>query len=947
MVAVCEEKLRFTNPLYLLLLIPLVVGLAFSFRHIHGMARGRKRLSFVLRFLLAGSLVAALAGPESRRPNEGICTIFLVDRSDSISDQDRRRAEQFVNDAMKSLGPHDLAGVIAFGKEAVIDTAPSGRREMGRILSKVDGSATDISGAVRLASASFPEGKARRIVLLSDGDETNGDVAEAAQVAASDGIPIDHIPLGLGDRAGEASVAGVEVPSEIRADQPFDLRVLVDSAVEQNGTLDVDRDGILVKRMPVHLASGRSSLVVSQKLSDTGFHKYRATLHAEHDQDPRNNVGLGFVAVRGRPRVLILQQNPAKSVLADSIRKNSLQADVVGPTGIPSKAEELQVYDALILNDINASAFTPDQMKMFESAVRDSGIGLAMIGGENSFLPGGYYGTPIADALPVDLNIRQRKSFPSVSIAIMIDASGSMGMMEDGVMKIRLAAKAAEETVKLMSPQDRIGVAGSTDGIEFVAPMQQLTNKQAIINQIEKLYVGGGGIYAQPSMAKGEEVLDKETSQVRHFILMGDGNDIDTQEGCLEIALRMRLHKITTSVVAIGDGKDVEFLKKLAAAGGGRFYLADKASKLPAITTQDTSLVARSAIEEGAFIPKMVGGAEILRGIEDSGVPPLLAYCLSDSRPLSNVSMRTGKDDPLLATWQYGLGTSLAFTSDAQPRWASKWVGWSGFGTFWSQAARAVSRRATLNNYQVSVRQEGGKGKVDVKALDRLGNVLTSNNATIRVALPNGTFHEVSLEQQAPGAYTGSFDATELGTYIVTVAEPDGAGGKRTSATGFSVPYPPEYGTYRANRPLLTRLSTVTGGLGISKPADALRPVKDPGASITELWPMLLLFAACLLPIDIGVRRLALPLGEILAKFLARLRRLQPAPQPAQQVVVSRLQQAKQRANTDTPADAPAPVILTNRDPKPSEPTDRPPTPATGSTSAANRLLEAKKKRQQ
>lgn len=946
MVAVCEEELRFTNPIYLLLLIPVVVGLGASYRHIHGMAKGRKRLSFGLRFLLLGALVAALAGPEARRPNEGICTIFLIDHSDSISDKDRAKAEKFVSEATRNLGTNDSAGVIVFGKDAAIDAAPSGRRELGRLLTKVDGSATDIAGAVRLASASFPEGKARRIVLFSDGDETNGDLAEAAQVAATDGIPIDHVALGLDDRTGEASVASVDVPSEVRVDQPFDLHVQVDSSIEQSGTIDIDRDGVFVKRVPVKLVSGRSSVVVSQKIGDTGFHRYRATLKADHDQDPRNNVGLGFVAVRGKPKVLILQGNPQKNPLADAIRKNGLQADVIGSAAIPSKAEDLQAYDALILNDINASAFTQSQMTLFQSAVRDSGIGLAMIGGENSFLPGGYYGTPIAEALPVDLNIRQRKTFPSVSIAIMIDASGSMGMMEDGVMKIRLAGKAAEETVKLMSPQDRIGVAGSTDGIEFVAPMQQLTDKAKIIDQIQKLYVGGGGIYAQPSMQKGEEVLDKETTQVRHFILMADGNDVDTQEGCLEIALRMRLHKITTSVVAVGDGKDVGFLKKLALAGGGRFYLADKASKLPAITTQDTSLVARSAIEEGAFIPKMVSGDEILRGIAESGTPPLLAYCLSDSRPLSRVSMRTQKDDPLLATWQYGLGTSLAFTSDAQARWAVKWVGWPGFGAFWSQATRAVARRATVNNYQVSVRQEAGKGKVDVKAFDRLGNPLSASNATVRVALPNGQFHELSLEQQAPGSYAGAFDASDIGTYIVTVAEPDGAGGKRTSATGFSVPYPPEYGTYRANQPLLTRVSTVTGGAAISSPAEVLRTVKSPGASITELWPALLLFAALLLPVDVGVRRLALPLGEIFAKLWARLRMRTPPHPAAQRVTVGRLQQAKQRANTESTTDAPARVFVTTAETEVPESKPQSPPPV-GATSAANRLLEAKRKREQ
>src|SRR5262249_51986750 len=158
---------------------------------------------------------------------------------------------------------------------------------------------------------------------------------------------------------------------------------------------------------------------------------------------------------------------------------------------------------------------------------------------------------------PVDLNIRQRKTFPSTSVLIAVDCSGSMGMIEDGVVKLRMAAKAAEETVKLLSPMDRVGVAGSTDGIEFVAPMQPLTDKMAVINQIRKLDIGGGGIYIGPTVEKIEPVIRAEPTKVRHFILLADGSDSTDWRDAIQRAAGMRLDKITTTVVAIGDGKDV------------------------------------------------------------------------------------------------------------------------------------------------------------------------------------------------------------------------------------------------------------------------------------------------------------------------------------------------------------------------------------------------------
>lgn len=125
------------------------------------------------------------------------------------------------------------------------------------------------------------------------------------------------------------------------------------------------------------------------------------------------------------------------------------------------------------------------------ASVRESGVGFRMIGGEGSFLPGGYYGTPLADVLPVDMDVRQRKNFPSTTILIVCDTSGSMSMIEDGQMKVKVAASAVADTVRMLTPLDHVGVAGSTDRIAFVSPVQPARNKDAIVHEIGRLAPGG------------------------------------------------------------------------------------------------------------------------------------------------------------------------------------------------------------------------------------------------------------------------------------------------------------------------------------------------------------------------------------------------------------------------------------------------------------------------
>lgn len=923
----------------LLLFLPMGGFLWWSFRRMRGMAKARKVLATVIRALVVSLLILALAGPESVRKNQGTCTVFILDRSDSVSDADRRGQLDFVNRALPSLGPDDEASVVVAGREPQLETVSGKHTAIDRVLSVLDGSATNLAAAIRLAIASFPDGKGRRIVVLTDGNETQGDALDAAATAATEGVAIDFVPMGVKPRTGEVTVLSAELPTEVRAGQPYALRVQAHAETATTGMLEVQRDGVMIDRRPVRLSPGKNTFTFNQQLDRPGFFRYKVTIESPDDQDHRNNLGVGFVSVRSKPKILVLQDDLKKTELANALRGQNIDVDVFGPEGSPVRPEQAYVYDAIFLNDMNAAGITTQQMRILQAAVRDGGVGLAMVGGENSFLPGGWYGSPVADALPVDLNIRQRKSFPSTSILIICDTSGSMGMIEDGVPKVRLAAKAAEETVRLLAPQDRAGVMASTDGIEFVAPMQQLANKEAVISQVRRLGVGGGGIYCLPSMQKAEQILMAESTKVRHLILLGDGSDCDSQDGCYAVAMRMKMNKITTSCVSIGEGPHSPFLKTLAAAGGGNYYLAKRASQLPAIFTQDAAVMSRSAIEEGAFIPKVSGGEPILRGIDST--PALYGYCLADTRPLTRVGMRSHKDDVLLASWQYGLGTSLAFTSDAKSQWARGWVGWNGFSQFWAQAARSITRRNTKTKYEVRAAQDASGGKITIKGRDERGNPVNEPPSEIRVTGPDGKAKPVIITQTGPGEFESKVAADDVGSYIVTVAEKN-PNGIATSSAGFSVPYPAEYRFTRTNLPLLEQMAEATGGQKLVDPKDAVRQAPELGYSIGELWLWLVLAASLLFPLDVGVRRVALPIAEIWQKAIAFARRrrepvAKPAPAHLERLSAAKAS-AKKTASDDE--DAPRPVtvatVATQEHKKMAK---------SDPVSAGSKLLDAKKRR--
>lgn len=936
MVVLCEEELiRFASLEYLLLVLPLGASLYLGHRMIRGMAKRRKSVALILRGLIYILLVLSVMGPVLYRPNQGACTVFLVDRSDSITDRDRQRQDEFIERAIATMPDGDQAAIVAFGANAVIESAPAGRRQLRRIESKVEATNSNLAGALRLASAIFPPGKARRAVVLSDGNETQGELKAAATTAKSDTIELDFVALG-GDKTGaEALISSLELPDSGKADQPFDLKVQIESKGISSGTLIIDRDGTIIDRRQVSLHDGHNTLMVKQTVKDVGLVRYRATLQANGDTDPRNNVGAGFINVRGRPKLLLVQANAKDKSLFDALLKGGLNVDLVFPGSLPSRREQLQAYDSILLNDINATLIPPTTQEAIVSAARDSGVGLAMIGGEDSFLPGGWYGTAITEALPVDLNIRQKKSLAAASVLIIADCSGSMGQEEDGVTKIKLASRAAEETIKMLGPMDRIAVAGSSDGIEIVAPMQSAANKEAAINGARKLAVTGGGIYIRPSILKAEEILKSEPSKTRHFILLADGADSTDWEGALQTAARMRAQKITTSVVAIGDGKDVPDLRKLAAIGGGRFYLALKANQLPAIFTQDTSVMSRSAIEEGAFVPKVTQLDDSIRGVFDGGAPPLLAYCLTEPKPLAKVILKSKKDDPLLLHGRAGLAQTMAFTSDAKARWARSWIGWDGFATFWSQQVRAIGRQSPENNYQVSIVEAGGKSKVSIVGRDKAGNLLDAPSTPVRISSPDGKSKELVLLQTAPGTYEGEFDVTAMGSYIVSVVEPDGKGGNKIQTAGVSVAYPPEYRVLRTNRALLSEAAKLTGGRELVKPEDVHAKNAIPGQSLTEMWSTFLLAALLLLPFDIANRRLSVSIWQL----FNRRPKASTTPEVTRLQTLKTIKKVKQR-----PAQTPAAPMQISR-PEPIQPEPEPAESQPNPESAGSALLEARRKR--
>lgn len=933
--------IQFTKPLFLILLIPLVYcSVMLARQSLAGISRFRSNLALGLRLAIIVLLVFALAGARMVRNVSQQTVVFVMDVSDSVPKARQDAALAYVNDALKAIKTDQKAGLIVFGGDSSVEIAPSNVNKIDKIYSVPDSSNTDIAQALGLALASFPENSAKKIVLLSDGNETLGKALEQAQLAGSDEVSIDVVPV-ANELPREALLDKMVCPNSVKIGEPFDLKVVAVSKQPAVGRLRIFRSGKPAGEKVVDLPRGKSVLTFQQSIDEAGSYEFEAVLDCESDTRPENNVALAYTTVRGRPKVLYVEGRPDQAkYLSKALGTSDIEVDARDRSGIPNTLAELRGYDMLVLSDVPAWSMAPEQMTMVQSAVKDLGMGFTMVGGEDSFGAGGYYDTPIEKTLPVDMSVRKTKVLPTLSVVVVMDKSGSMGALEGPKTKIQLANDAAAAVVKLLQPIDKVGVIVCHSYPVTAVDLRLARDKGPIYREISTIRAEGGGIAVFPSMQSAYKMISGSGTRQKHIILLADGSDCDDQPGTVPLALKMANEKITVTTVAIGDGPHVPFLKDVAAAGKGDYYLAQKAQDLKAIFTKDVMTISKSLVVEEPFVPRCDSSSSILSGVDLSSMPPLLGYVATSAKPAATIEMESHKKDPILATWQYGLGKAAAFTSDCKARWAARWLTWPDYNKLWAQVLRSTMRKSSATDFQTTVDISGGTGRVTVDAVDKGGGFLNFLKFSGSVVGPDLKARQIAIEQTGPGRYEASFDAREVGTYLVNVLR-KGTDQEAPEVNVVSIPYPPEYKDLSTNTTLLKRLAQSTKGKFQPAAADVFASNFRRSKAYSDLWRLFAVLAIALLPLDVAVRRLSMSpqqVAELYAAARGRVRgrigkRSESKPAERVETVGALLNVKKKRADEKNAEDVPTPVVIRTSQPTPKA--DTPPAPGVRRTHKA------------
>jgi len=898
-------RLDFDSPIYLALLaiVPLLWWI--SFRRLQSLGTARRWFAIAFRTAVVIAVVMAIAGLQIVWQTDRVTVLYLLDQSESVPEEKRA---QMLDYAIENVRLHrdaareDRVGLIVFGADATIEIPPFAENLPNNF--RLDGlpgrsDATNLESALQLAQAVMPEDSRRRIVLISDGNQTLGDASTALARLAQAGIGIDVMPVTIAESA-DVLVEKIDLPSDIRRGQTFEARVVLNCFVQANrkepvaGRLNVTRqvggEEQLLMDQQIELSPGKNVFPLTHRIDEAAPYTYTAKFVPDSPSDDAiagNNSATAYTYVRGQGRVLFIE--PWNSIggyrlLADQLRKADIEVTMQTSNALFGSLAELQAYDAVILAGVprtsgdsaeSISAFSDDQIEMLVRNTQQLGCGLLMIGGPEALGAGGWAGTKLEEAMPVDFEIKNLKVAAVGALQLVIDSSGSM----QGE-KMTLCKAAAIEAAKALQPTDMIGVIAFDSTPREVVPLQKVAGRSHIVPKIARI-AADGGTDLFPAMEKGFLALRKADASTKHMIVLTDGQTPPNR--FRELATRMRADGITVSGVAVGPDADVNLMRQIASVGGGKVYHVLSPKAIPKILMREARRVSRGLIHEdpAGFSPKIAFPHTILSGL-DSPPPSLSGFVMTTpkSSPLVQTVMTSpvpiGQENPLLAVWQYGLGRTAVLTTDAGERWATNWVSWPGYEKLFEQLVRWLMRpTGDTGKFNIATQFRDGEVQVVVNALDQSAEFLNFLPMNASVLDPNMKPIPLQMRQTAPGRYVGTFPADAPGNFFVNVVP---QAGTAPLTTGVSVPYSDEYRLRELNEPLLRSLASTTprGGLAgellsplsaevirLAGQANPFRIGLSSDRSIRDAWPWAVLVACCLFLVDIFTRRVSVSLGWI------------------------------------------------------------------------------------
>lgn len=858
-------QLDFARP-WALLLLPICAGIVilisildrkrFQGRHTH--AGGRRFGEIIFRSVILSLVVFALAGTSVRKTTNMVTTVYLVDLSDSTKEVAEDEIA-FVKSAIARMPNKNQAGIIVFGQDAKIEQFISDRKSFTDVQSQVSATATNLQQAVATAMALFPDDTAKRLVLLTDGAENEGNLADLAVSFSGANIELKVMKYDS-SIAKEVYVENVELPEHIAKGDQFQVHVEVIATEPTDARVSLYSGRTLKGQKDVSLQKGSNQLVFADEGVEDGLKSYRVVVEAEKDTVSVNNSYSAFTTVEAQSKILVVEGNPEESAAFQKILDAcNYGYDVVSPSGVPGNVTDLLNYQSVVMIDVFSADLREGFLDTLDTYVKDYAGGFIAIGGPNSYALGNYRNTPLEKMLPVKMDLEGEKQIPKLAMTMVIDHSGSMSQpstLRGGVTCMDVAKQAAVNALDSLREIDEVGVLAFDDSFDWAVPIQPAGDIDAISERIESISIRGGtSIY--PAIAEAVKQMEKSDAKLKHIVLLTDGQD--SYQAYQPLIDEMVEKGITLSTVAIGQEADTQTMQWLAENGGGRYYYSDAGSSLPRIFAQEVYLSAKSYLINEEFTPTIVNSHDILKGIFDEGSPNLLGYIATTPKSSATVLLESHREDPVLAVWQYGLGHTVAWTSDGTGEWTGNFAGWDSYAKLWRNIMDWTISDSQLGEDALTVEQKASSAVIHYETKD----YASDTKITALITDEEGKQKEVTLKATSPGVYQKEVPLDKTGVYSINLRNTKGQNLIKNVNTATAMQYSQEYRYADVSSSLDSFVGQVDG-IYIEEPRQVYNTKLERATSRKLLTNGLLLLSVILFVLDVVFRRMSIDWVRVL-----------------------------------------------------------------------------------
>ena len=884
-------RVNFTNAWWLLLLIPAVALTLISYFKINKRYRcTRNRIVSIclhlVIMLLAISLLAGLTF-DYYIPNTETEVLVLVDSSFTTEDTEDR-IDDFVKTVIDNCDNMFKIGVVKFGYDQVyaVKLTNEPDKAFSTYLSSddPDTTATDIASALKYAASIFEKPEGARIVLLSDGLETDAAALDVIKAIASKGISVDTVYFteDSGDQIEDEVqiISATHSADKVEINLPFNMEITVQSSFKGPATIIPYDNDVAGSPIDIELDEGLNKVTIPYSFAWGGMHVVSFEVSSAKDTLTQNNQYYNHIYIETFTEILVIESIDNESGSLVGLLGEELNVKVVNaedPENMPTTVEALRAYDEVILVNIANSDMPEGFDKILYDYVHIFGGGLFTICGNtkestqdnwtaNAYTREDMYKTTYQDMLPVEI---VNYTAPA-GVIIVVDTSGSMLGNPYETSPLYWALQGARSSLDALTERDYVGIMTLADTYKEELTLTPRTQRDKILEAIEELeeqardgsIQSGGTLYSPALERAGKALAARNDIEKKHIILVTDGapSTADTEYYQAQ-AMENAANGVTMSIVGINASTDGQSLMKdllvnYAGCKEKNFHnITNKDyTNLPTIMREDLEVPEIKSVNYETFTPIISAQTQVTNGIPSSEIPTLDGY-YGVKLKFGAVESLSGLYTPLYAQWNFGKGRVGTFACDLNGTWSSEFIASEVGQRIVNNIVYALFPTENIRVRDIEASISGENYTTNMSVFTTLEE---GESIKVTITSPSGEIQEIVANKDT-GYSRLSFAVKESGLHTILI-EKFNAENERLGFTNIykTLSYSKEYNAFtdtKVAEDLLTLLAERSGGDVLIDPLQVFDNAIDFLHIIIDPRVLFAILILVLFLLDIAVRK--------------------------------------------------------------------------------------------